>query len=161
MIFGASSQRLGFGASALGGLYSEVGSDAARATVDAAWRVGIRHFDAAPLYGSGLAEKRLGAALAGHPRDECAVFNSGLLAGGSTFEYREADREILARRAELETICTRYDVPLAAAALQFPLQHEAVVSVVVGARSPQEIEEDVRLCELPLPDALWAELEAA
>ena len=196
MIFGASSQRLGFGASALGGLYSEVGSDAARATVDAAWRVGIRHFDAAPLYGSGLAEKRLGAAalafvepgavdtvlLAGRytlldrsagnrllplcaergvPVVAGAVFNSGLLAGESTFEYREADREILARRAELETICTRYDVPLAAAALQFPLQHEAVVSVVVGARSPQEIEEDVRLCELPLPDALWAELEAA
>lgn len=286
--------RLGLGTGPLAGLFEAVSADAARATVDRAWEMGVRYFDTAPLYGSGLAEQRLGAALAARPRDEytvstkvgrvlgpgdpsphfvdapplgavfdytpdgirhslagslerlgldrvdgvllhdpeehmdetrraadavrelarwigvgtnsaataavlvargevdvvllagrytlldrsaddellplCAergvpvlaagVFNSGVLAGGSTFDYESASDGILARRRALETTCARYDVPLAAAALQFPLRHPAVVSVVVGARSPEEVEEDAQLLELPVPDALWAEIDA-
>ena len=88
------------------------------------------------------------------------VFNSGILAGGSTFDYRAAPPAILERRRALEAICARYGVLLAAAAIQFPLRHPAVTSVVVGARTPGEIEEDMRLLQHPIPGELWLELGA-
>lgn len=291
----APRSTLGLGTGPLAGLFEAVSADAARATVDRAWEVGVRHFDTAPLYGSGLAEERLGAALAVRPRDEytistkvgrvlgpgepsphfvdapplgavfdytpdgirrslagslerlgldrvdvvllhdpeehmdetrraadamrglahwigvgtniaataaelvargevdvvllagrytlldrsaedellplcvergvpvlaAGVFNSGVLAGGSTFDYESAPDEILSRRRELEAMCTGYGVPLVAAAVQFPLLHPAVVSVVIGARSPEEIDEDAQLLEIPIPDALWSEIDAA
>jgi D-threo-aldose 1-dehydrogenase len=284
--------RLALGTAPLGGLFGAVSDETARATVDAAWSVGIRHFDTAPLYGSGLAESRLGTALAGRPRDEytistkvgrvlvpgepdphfagappltpvfdfsaaavrrclaesmrrlqqeridvallhdpeqqlddarraieivrelvpavgvgtnvvataqrlvergeidvvllagrytlldrsagddllplCAergvpvlaagVFNSGVLAGGTTFDYATASADVLARRDALAALCARFDVPLAAAAIQFPLRHPAVTSIVVGARSPDEIVDDARLLDAPIPGELWAEL---
>jgi D-threo-aldose 1-dehydrogenase len=284
--------RLGLGTAPLGGLYEDVPPETARATLDSAWELGVRYFDTAPLYGYGLAESRLGDALAGRPREGftvstkvgrllrpgtpgaefptappleafydfspegirrslavslerlrlehvdiallhdpephleearrsletlrelvprvgvgtnvvatalslvehgdvdivllagrytlldhsaaeellplCAergvpvlaagVFNSGLLAGGSTFDYQAAPPALLERRRALEEVCARYGVPLAAAALQFPLRHPAMSSVVVGARSQEEIETDVRLFGLELPDELWAEL---
>ena len=53
--------------------------------------------------------------------------------------------------------CSRHDVPLAALALQFPLRHPAVTTILVGARSAEEIEEDVELDTLPIPPALWSE----
>ncbi len=65
--------RLGFGAAAIGNLYTAVSEEAAAAAVDAAWQVGIRSFDTAPHYGLGLSERRLGAALAGRPREEVVV----------------------------------------------------------------------------------------
>ena len=65
--------RIGLGTAPLGNLYAEVTEEDARATVDAAWDAGIRLFDTAPLYGHGLAERRLGAALAAHPRDELVI----------------------------------------------------------------------------------------
>jgi D-threo-aldose 1-dehydrogenase len=61
---------LGFGGAPLGNLYAPVDDATARATVDAAWDAGIRTFDTAPHYGLGLSERRMGAALAGRPRDE-------------------------------------------------------------------------------------------
>jgi D-threo-aldose 1-dehydrogenase len=65
--------RIGLGTAPLGNLYAEVTEEDARATVDAAWDAGIRLFDTAPLYGHGLAERRLGAALAARPRDELVI----------------------------------------------------------------------------------------
>lgn len=65
--------RLGLGCAPLGNLYTAISDADARATVDAAWDAGVRLFDAAPLYGHGLSERRLGAALAGRPRDEFVV----------------------------------------------------------------------------------------
>ena len=61
--------RLGFGTAPLGGLYAPVTDEAALRTIDAAWQAGVRFFDTAPLYGHGLAETRLGEALASRPRD--------------------------------------------------------------------------------------------
>ncbi|MFC4068270.1 aldo/keto reductase [Actinoplanes subglobosus] len=61
--------RLGLGMAPLGGLYSPVGEQAARATVEHAWRLGIRFFDTAPLYGYGLSERRAGPVLAERPRE--------------------------------------------------------------------------------------------
>jgi D-threo-aldose 1-dehydrogenase len=285
---------LGLGTAPLGGLFADVSPQAARATVEAAWAIGVRYFDTAPLYGSVVAESRLGDALAGRPREEfivstkvgrllkpgdpspqfvgapplepvfdfspagvrrslaeslerlqldrvdiallhdpeghedaarsaldtvrelvagvgvgtnvvqtaltfvtrgevdlvllagrytlldraagnellplCAergvpvvaagAFNSGVLAGGTTFDYEAAPPAVLARRDMLDAMCARHGVPLAAAAIQFPLRHPAVVSIVVGARSSQEIEEDARLLHHPVPEELWSELES-
>ena len=67
---GLSVTALGFGATAIGGMYEEVSDAQAHAVVDAAWDQGIRLFDAAPQYGLGLGEMRLGAGLAGRARDE-------------------------------------------------------------------------------------------
>ena len=64
---------LGFGAAALGNLYTPVSDEDARAAVDAAWAGGLRYFDTAPHYGLGLSERRLGAALRDRPREEFVV----------------------------------------------------------------------------------------
>jgi D-threo-aldose 1-dehydrogenase len=61
---------LSLGCAQLGNLYRAISDEDARATVDAAWNEGVRYFDTAPHYGLGLSERRLGAALAGRPRDE-------------------------------------------------------------------------------------------
>ena len=288
--------RLGLGTAPLGGLYDAVADETAHAVVARAWEHGVRYFDTAPYYGSGLAEERLGAALRGQPRDDYVVstkvgrllrpgtsewpggpaleayfdfshdatlrsleeslerlgldrvdvalvhdpddhyeqardetlpalvrlreegvvgaigvgmnqsellcrfareadvdcfllagrytvldrsgadellplcterniavvaggvFNSGVLAGGDTYDYAPASADVLERVAELGETCARWDVPLQAAAVQFPLRHPAVVTVLVGCRTPEEVDEDVRLAALELPHGLWEEL---
>jgi D-threo-aldose 1-dehydrogenase len=65
--------RLGFGGASIGGLFAAVEDDVAAATIDRAWRLGIRYFDVAPLYGYGTSERRLGATLRDRPRDEYVV----------------------------------------------------------------------------------------
>jgi D-threo-aldose 1-dehydrogenase len=286
-----AAARVGLGTAPLGGLFARVDDDEARATVDRAWELGVRLFDTAPLYGSGLSEARLGTALQGRPRDEyelstkvgrllrpgdpdpifhgacplatvfdfsgegmlsslaeslerlgldrvdtvfvhdpeghveqalrglealrgvgrlgvgtnfvatalefarhggidqvmiagrytlldrsaeaellplCAergiavtaagVFNSGILAGGSTFDYRPASRERSARADDLAGLCARYGIPLAAAALQFPLRHPAVRTIVVGARNRAEVEQNLAHLALAIPEEFWLEL---
>ena len=64
------SSPLGFGAAPLGNMFRAVSDDDAQATVQAAWDAGVRLYDTAPVYGAGLSESRLGAALADKPRDE-------------------------------------------------------------------------------------------
>jgi D-threo-aldose 1-dehydrogenase len=288
--------RLGLGTAPIGGLYEAVEDETARAVVDRAWELGLRYFDTAPHYGAGLAERRLGAALSGRPRDELVVstkvgrllrpgrsewggapelvdyfdfshdaalrsleeslgrlgldrvdiafvhdpddhfdealagsfralrrlrdesvvraigvganqpavlcrfareadpdcflvagrftvldrtaepellplceekgiaviaggvFNSGVIAGGTTFDYQAAPREVVARVERLRELCAGHGVPLPAAAVQFPLRHPAVATVLVGCRTPGEVAEDVRLAELELPDELWSAL---
>ncbi|WP_436793871.1 aldo/keto reductase [Actinospongicola halichondriae] len=91
------------------------------------------------------------------------VFNSGLLANPTDdahFHYAPAPPEVIAEARRLAEICARHEVPLAAAALQFPLRHPAVTLVLPGARSAAEIDTDVDLFDLEIPDALWDELLA-
>jgi D-threo-aldose 1-dehydrogenase len=288
--------RLGLGTASIAGLYEAVDEESAHAVVNRAWELGIRYFDTAPYYGSGNAERRLGAGLRERPRDDfvvstkvgrllrpgesgwhdaprlqayfdfsydaalrsleqslerlgldrvdiafihdpddhydealagayralarlrddgvvraigvgmnqtellcrfareadpdcfllagrytlldrsaaedllplCAergiavvaagVFNSGVLAGGGTYDYDSASIAVLERVTELRETCARHEVPLAAAALQFPLRHPAVGHILVGCRTPLEVEEDVRLSALDLKQELWDEL---
>jgi D-threo-aldose 1-dehydrogenase len=288
--------RLGLGTAPLAGLYEAVAEQVAVAAIERAWELGVRYFDTAPRYGAGLAERRLGAALRGKPRESFAVstkvgrllrpgasawhgapalvdyfdfsrdatlrslegsldrlgldridvalvhdpddhfeealagafaalqqlrderlvtaigvgandarvlcrfareadpdcvlvagrwtlldrragaellplceehgiavvvggvFNSGLLAGGDTFEYERAPTELRDRARTLRETCTAFGVPLPAAAMQFPLRHPAVSSVLVGCRDAAEVEEDVRLFALDVPDELWWQL---
>jgi D-threo-aldose 1-dehydrogenase len=316
---GLRVSRLGLGAASIGGLYEAVTDADARATVEHAWDLGIRMFDVAPLYGYGAGERRVGMALAGHPRDEyilstkvgrlvrspdaippgadvdpqamegredafyaraepvrvvfdfsadgvrrsieeslerlgleqvdialihdpddhweqaigeawpalarmrdegtiravgvgmnqssmlarfaregdfdvflvagrytlldqdalsellplcmergvsilaAGVMNSGVLAdprSGSRFDYRPAPPAIVDRARRIAAVCDRHDVPLRAAAIQFPLAHPAVVSLIAGVRSVDHLDEYPALMRRSIPAALWADLRA-
>jgi D-threo-aldose 1-dehydrogenase len=87
-------------------------------------------------------------------------YNSGLLAGGGTYDYAPAPAPILARARAIEAVCERHGVPLAAAALQFPLAHPAVASVIPGLASTKEVHQTVQRYQTPIPPDLWAELKA-
>ncbi len=91
-------------------------------------------------------------------------YNSGILATGARpgakFNYQDAPPEMLAKVARIEKVCARHDVPLRAAALQFPLAHPAVAAIIPGARSPVEVEENFSLVSRPIPGAFWEELRA-
>jgi len=297
--------RLGLGTAPLGGLFAPVAHEDALRTIDAAWQAGVRFFDTAPLYGHGLAETRLGEALARRPRDsyvlatkvgrllhpvtaasvesahykgtppvepkfdfsydgvmrsveeslarlrvdridvlhihdpddhyeaalggaykalanlrsdgtigavgagmnqwemlqrfaeeadfDCfllagrytlldrsaaasllplcerksisiiagGVYNSGILAdprAGAKFNYEAAPSPLVAEAQRLGRICASHGVPLKAAAIQFPLMHPAVGSVLTGARSEAEFNENLAMFETPLPPALWSAL---
>ncbi|WP_430787726.1 aldo/keto reductase [Actinoplanes sp. G11-F43] len=92
------------------------------------------------------------------------VYNSGILAApvpGATFGYRPASPKMLARAQAMERVCARYDVPLRAAALQFPWGHPAVASVLVGMRSPEEAADAAAMARVVIPGALWRDLSAA
>jgi D-threo-aldose 1-dehydrogenase len=296
--------RLGMGLAPIGGLYSPVGDRAATDTIEAAWQAGIRFFDTAPAYGSGLSERRAGAVLRG--RDEytlatkvgrrlvpgagdpsgmwaestgdvpvydfsaegvrasyresldrlgldradvlhihdpdrhfaaalegaaptlvelrregrigavsagmnqsamltafartgyfdcfllagrytlldqsglgdllpvCAhsgisviaggVYNSGVLADprpGATYNYAPAAAETVERARALAAVCARHDVPLRAAALQFPLGHPAVACVLIGMRSSAEVADAMAMASVEIPEQLWHDLKAA
>jgi D-threo-aldose 1-dehydrogenase len=298
--------RLGLGLAPLGGLFTAVGDEQARATIQRAWELGIRYFDTAPLYGSGLSERRAGDSLRDKPRAEfalstkvgrrlesgggdgqqfwaedttlapvwdftaagtlrsyleslerlgldradilhihdpdeyygealagtlpalvdlrregrvgavsvgmnqapmladfvrtgevdcvllagryslldqaglaellplCAergvsvivggVFNSGVLAdpdSAATFNYAPAPAEVIARARAIRDVCDRHGVPLRAAALRFPLGHPAVTSVLVGARSPEEVADAVAMFSVDIPGQLWRDLARA
>jgi D-threo-aldose 1-dehydrogenase len=92
------------------------------------------------------------------------VFNSGLLAApaapGATYDYRAAPGPLIEQACWLEAVCARFGVPLRAAAARYPLAHPAVASVLIGARNAAEIDDAIRLRELPIPALLWDALAA-
>ena len=92
------------------------------------------------------------------------VFNSGILADPITtpwFDYRAADPDLVQKALAIKAVCERHGVPLRAAALQFPLGHPAVVSVLTGCRTPAEIQDNVAMFDSEIPLELWDELRAA
>lgn len=302
---GVEITRIGLGSAPLGGLFTPVGDAEAEATIARAWELGVRYFDTAPLYGFGLAERRMGAFLRHQPRDsfvlsskvgrllrrrdqppredrlykgtpeerpvfdysydgvmrsvdeslgrlgldridilyihdpdnhhdeaihgafraldrlrsdgsvraigagmnqhemlarfageapfDCfllagryslldqgalaglmdicvtrgiglvlgGVYNSGILANptaGATFDYREADPVRIARAQRLDAICRTHGADLKAAAIRFSLAHPAVSGVVMGARSPAEIEENMAMAGRAVPAAVWRDI---
>ncbi len=91
------------------------------------------------------------------------VYNSGLLASerpanGMTYDYAAAPAGVVERAQRLARVCERHGVPLPTAALQFPLRHPAVASVLVGMRTADEVTRNTAALEQPLPDALWDDL---
>ncbi len=90
-------------------------------------------------------------------------YNSGVLATGpkpgAYYNYSEAPQDVLDRVARIEVVCTRHSVRLIEAALQFPLQHPSVVSVIPGGQRPAEVESNRALLDAKLPAALWADLK--
>ncbi|GAA1262601.1 aldo/keto reductase [Streptomyces javensis] len=315
--------RLGLGTAPLGSMFRDVSDEEAAATVDAAWDHGIRYYDTAPFYGAGLAEIRLGDALAGRPRDSYVLstkvgrvildevedpaarelgekgglfehgrpnklvhdwtadatkrsiedslrrlrtdrldivwvhdvaqdfhgdewlavyesartgafrvlqqlrdegvikawglgvnrvepieltldldepkpdafllagrytlldhdralqrllptaadqdvslvvggpYSSGILAGGTHFEYQDAPAHIIEKVARIKELAERHGVSVKAAALQFSLAHPAAAAVIPGATRPSRIAEDVAALAEAVPAAFWAELREA
>ncbi|MEM9010976.1 MAG: aldo/keto reductase [Pseudomonadota bacterium] len=104
------------------------------------------------------AERGIGILLGG-------AYNSGILATGAVvgavYNYTPAPAEIRVRVDAIEQICTAHNVPLAAAALQFPLAHPQVISVIPGVRSPDEVARAMATFAHPIPAALWSDLREA
>jgi len=98
------------------------------------------------------------------------VFNSGVLAAGGphggpgpaigsrTFEYGPVPHDVQRQVARIERACTMAGVALGAAALQFPFRFPGITSVVVGARSPHELAQDLKWASVPVPDDLWEDI---
>jgi D-threo-aldose 1-dehydrogenase len=86
-------------------------------------------------------------------------FNSGVLAGKPTYDYSRTPVEIAALVSKLKSVCDSFAVPLAAAALQFPLAHPVVATVIPGAQSIAEVRENAALVERAIPDELWTALK--
>ncbi|MFE7392557.1 aldo/keto reductase [Streptomyces sp. NPDC057582] len=89
------------------------------------------------------------------------VFNSGLLADprpGARFEYAPAPASLLERALALRTVCEEFEVPLRAAALQFPLGHRAVAGVLLGARTAAEVTDAAAMFRHPVPPEMWSAL---
>lgn len=85
-------------------------------------------------------------------------YNSGILASGprpgAYYNYAEAPRDILDRVARIEGVCKRHDTKLIEAALNFPLLHPSVMSVIPGGQRPAEVESNRSLLDAKLPAAL-------
>jgi D-threo-aldose 1-dehydrogenase len=91
------------------------------------------------------------------------VFGSGVLADpdrNAHFNYAPADAEVLERARAIHAVAERYDVPVPAIAIQFPLAHPAVASVLFGARTPGEVEAAVEGLGHVVPAELWEELRS-
>ncbi len=104
-----------------------------------------------------LCEKRgIGIVLGG-------VYNSGILATGAVkgamYNYEPAPKHIMNRVADVEAVCKKHRVKLAEAALQFPLSHPCVVSVIPGATSPQQVTFNVKTVSKKIPKGLWKDLK--
>ena len=90
------------------------------------------------------------------------VYNSGLLANphaGAHYDYAPVPATLLTRALALQDLCQQYSVPLRAAALQFPFRHPAVASVLVAARTTQQLEDNLAMFATPIPDELWTTLQ--
>jgi D-threo-aldose 1-dehydrogenase len=90
------------------------------------------------------------------------AFNSGLLARlgqpDATYNYGAVPPEIAKRAATLHEVCAHHNVPLPAAALQFPLGHPVVASVIPGARNAAEVASHWQWARMKIPAALWEDL---
>lgn len=92
------------------------------------------------------------------------VLNSGVLANpvaGATYNYLPASDEIIARAAKIGDFLKERNAPLIATALQFPLRHPAVTSVLTGPRTTAELRANAADFDLELPAGIWKELEDA
>lgn len=91
-------------------------------------------------------------------------YNSGILAtgpvAGARYNYAAATAEVIARVERLKAICETHGVPMQAAALQFPLSHPAVSTVIAGAAAPREVAENIQFMDVPIPPAFWRDLRS-
>jgi len=89
------------------------------------------------------------------------VFNSGVLINptpGAHFNYVPASDEVLAKAMAIDSVCRKHGVPIAAAAVQFPLAHPNVCTVLIGPRTVAELDMDLSLFDVEIPPQLWVDL---
>ena len=87
-------------------------------------------------------------------------FNSGVLVGRDTWNYAKAPKDVIDKAHKLSVIADEFGIPLAAAALQFPLGDEIVCSVIPGPRDKGELEQIMTWFKTPIPTEFWATLKA-
>jgi D-threo-aldose 1-dehydrogenase len=90
-------------------------------------------------------------------------YNSGILTGGvndnTTHDYVQAPAHLIDKARKIEAVCKRHGVELGAAAMQFPLFHPALCSVIPGALSTTEVKQNVERLSAKIPTELWSELK--
>ena len=87
-------------------------------------------------------------------------FNSGVLVGRDTWNYAKAPKDVIDKAHKLSVIADEFGIPLAAAALQFPLGDEIVCSVIPGPRDKGELEQIITWFNIPIPPEFWSTLKA-
>lgn len=112
---------------------------------------------------SGLLQRMLERGVKGHV---VSVYNSGILAqrrppATAHYDYAQVSPELLQRANRIADICEEHGVDLPTAALAYPLQHEAIVAVGIGASRPQHVIEGVARFEIAVPETLWDALRTA
>ena len=92
-----------------------------------------------------------------------APYGSGILAKGpeayARYEYQEASKEMVEQVRAMQEACREFDVPLAAAALQFSMRDPRIVSTIVGMTRPERVQQTLDLAVHPIPDELWSRLD--
>jgi aryl-alcohol dehydrogenase-like predicted oxidoreductase len=91
------------------------------------------------------------------------VFNSGILADprpGARYDYQPAPPSVVERAQRIRAACASHGLPIGAVALAFTLRHRAVTAAVIGARTADEITQDVGYLTLDVPESLFAEIGA-
>lgn len=86
-------------------------------------------------------------------------FNSGVLVGRDLWNYIKVPPEVMARVKAIARVCDAHGVPLAAAALHFPLAHPVVASTIPGPRSAAELNQILEWWEFKIPSSLWSDLK--
>jgi D-threo-aldose 1-dehydrogenase len=95
-----------------------------------------------------------------------APFNSGILIEGidgtspAHYNYAPASPDVIGRVRRLTAVCSAHRVPVASAAIQFPLAHPAVVSVIPGLATPEEVYQVREFLSTPIPPSLWSDLRS-
>ena len=93
-----------------------------------------------------------------------APYGSGILAKGpdayARYEYTEAPKAVVDQARALQEACREFDVPLAAAALQFSLKDPRIASTIVGMSRPERVQQTLDLATRPIPGELWERIEA-
>ena len=93
-----------------------------------------------------------------------APYGSGILAKGpdtyARYAYQAASPEIVAATRQIEAVCAKYNVPMAAAALQFSMRDPLVDVTIVGVSKPERIQQTIDLAATVIPDQMWSDLEA-
>ena len=88
------------------------------------------------------------------------ILATGVSSGGGKYRYEDAPPEIIEKVAGMEKVCARHNVPLQAAALQFPLGHPMVAAIIPGGVTAAQVEQNVRAVSTDIPADFWAELKA-
>ena len=87
-------------------------------------------------------------------------YSSGILVGGSHYDYGEATSEAEEKIDRVRKICARYRVSIKAAALQFSAAHPAVYAVIPGTTRPERIGEDLSAIKEKIPEDFWKEMRS-
>ncbi|MEM7031512.1 MAG: aldo/keto reductase [Chloroflexota bacterium] len=93
------------------------------------------------------------------------VYNSGILSGNLNtninYNYSPAPEPILDKAHRIQAICQQHNVPLNAAALQFPMAHPGVAAMVIGAENKDQVAANIKAAQTPIPAQFWLDLQAA